>query len=194
MNLSARFYDAFASCPRPSPEQILRKDINYGGEKIQELLARKTPKELTVLELRDQVSGELTLLTPVAFRYFLPALMDGALNSYDLLSALASELINALNKPIREDIAEIYDSLAQAPSIPNVPAEMLKSMRQEHLESFDSGSDLADFYKRFDSFTHTQGAAVLDFLAAFQEAYGEDFPTERLQKAIDNYWVQYRTA
>jgi hypothetical protein len=60
-------YEAFSSRSPPLATEILRSDINYGGEGLCRLLADRGPGELTVRELREEVAGDLPLLSADVF-------------------------------------------------------------------------------------------------------------------------------
>lgn len=193
MNLKALFFNAFASRPRPPASQILRPDVSHHeGDHLRELLATKTSTELTDYELQTVVESKLWMLTPEAFLYFLPAFMHASLKSYASLSVFASELIGALTEPSRMDVVDVLDRVAQVSSELGLPGDMIELLRKQQLEWFDSGTPTANFHERFDSLTHDEGAAILAFFVALQEAHGADFPFEELETAIDRYWARYR--
>jgi hypothetical protein len=108
-NLKARFFNTFASRPRPLASQILRSAVNYNGDRLRQLLATKTSTELSVYDLRTEVEGNLWMLAPEAFRYFLPAFLYVSLESYPSVSIFVSELVGALTEPSRTDVVEALD-------------------------------------------------------------------------------------
>lgn len=197
-NLKALFFNAFASRPRPPATQIIRPVVShYEGDHLRELLATKTSTELTELadyDLRTVVEGSLCMLTPEAFLYFLPAFLHASLESYDSVSVFASALIGALTEPSRTDVVEALDQLARFPSELGLPDDMIELLRKQQLEWFDSGTPTAIFHERFDNLTHAEGAAILAFFIAFQEANGANFPFDELETAVDRYWAHYRTS
>jgi len=193
MSLRSRLFDAFASRPRPPATQILRPEVSHEGGHLRELLAAKTSHELSEYEIRTEVEGNLWMLAPEAFRYFLPAFLHAALESYTSLSVFVSELVGALTEPSRADIEEAVDRLAQGPPGLRLPDDMPELLRKQQLEWFDSGTPLTMFHERFDSLLPAEGAAILAFFIALQEAHGADFPFGELQTAVDRYWARYRT-
>lgn len=195
MNLNALFFNAFASRPRPSATQIIRPVVSHQeGDLLRELLATKTSMELTDYELRTVVESNLWMLTPEAFLYFLPAFLHASLKSYASVSVFASELIGALTEPSRTDVVKALDHVARAPSELGFPDDMIALLRKQQLEWFDSGAPAAIFHERFDNLTHAEGAAILAFFVAFQEAHGANFPFEELETAVDRYWAHYRAS
>lgn len=195
MNLKALFFNAFASRPQPQATQILRSVVSHHeGNGLRELLARKTSTELTDYELRTVVEGNLWMLTPKAFLYFLPTFLHACLESYSSVSVFASELIGALTKPSRTDVVEALDQVAQSPSELGLPEDMIELVRKQQLEWFDSGEPAAIFHERFDNLTDAEGAAILTFFVAFQEAHGADFPFDELETAVNRYWARYRAS
>lgn len=194
MNPKALFFNAFASRPRPPDSQILRPDVSHHeGDHLRELLTTKISTELTDYELRTVVESNLWMLTPETFLYFLPAFLHASLKSYASVSVFASELIGALTEPSRTDVVDALDQVAQFPSELGLPGDMTELLRKQQLEWFDSGTPTAIFHERFDNLTHVEGAAILAFFVALQEAHGADFPFEELETAVDRYWARYRT-
>lgn len=193
MNLKTLFLNAFASRPRPIASQILRPAVSdYEGKHLRELLATKTSVDITDYELRTIVESNLWMLTPEALLYFLPAFLHASLESYESVSVFVSELIGMLTEPSRTDVTEALDQLAQNPSELGLPDDMNELLRKQQLEWFDSGSPTAIFHECFDNLTHDEGAAILAFFVALQEAHGEDFPFDELENSVDRYWARYR--
>lgn len=194
MSLKSRFFDAFASRPRPLAIQILRPAVSHDGDRLREHLATRTSTELSAYEIRIEVEGNLWMLAPEAFRYFLPALLHAALESHASVSVFVSELVGALTEPSRMDVVEALDRAARIPPGLGLPDNMTELLRKQQLEWFDSGTPLAIFRERVDSLTPTEGAAVLAFFVALQEAHGADFPFRELEIAVDRYWSRYRAS
>lgn len=193
-NLKMQFYNAFASRPRPVASQILRSNVSlYEGDTLRNLLESKSSIEFTDNELRTIVEGNLWMLTPQALLYFMPAFLYASLKSYESVSVFASELIGILTKPERSDVTEALDQVVNSPSELGLPEDMTELLRKHQLEWFDSGSPTAIFHECFDDLTDAEGVAILAFLVAFKEAYGEDFPFNELETAIDRHWARYRT-
>jgi hypothetical protein len=194
-NLKAVFFNAFAARSRPAADQIIRPGARPDeSDPVRELLAAKTAAELTDDDLRTGIEGNLWMLTAEAFLYFLPAFLYAALDSYSSVSVFASELIGALTEPSRTDVVEALDQLARLPSPLGLPPDMTELLRRQQLEWFDSGSPTALFHERFDKLTPAEGAAILAFFDAFQQAHGADFPFDELETAVDRYWARYRNS
>jgi hypothetical protein len=193
MNRRELFFNAFASRPRPTASEIIRPAVRpQEGDELRELLASRTSAELTDYECRTVVESNLWMLTPAAFLYFLPAFLRASLESYSSVSVFASELIGALTEPSRADVVESIDQLTRNQSELGLPADMPDLLRKQQLQWFDSGTPTAIFHERFDNLTHAEGAAVLAFLDAFQQAHGADFPFDELKTAVDRHWARYR--
>ena len=194
MNLKAIFFNAFTSRPRPPATQIIRSIVSYHeGDHLRELFATKTSTELTNYDLRTVVEGNLWMLTPEAFLYFLPAFLHTTLESYDSVSVFASELISALTEPSRKDVVEALDRVAGLPSGLGLPDGMTELLRKQQLEWFDSGTPEAIFHERVDNLSPDEGAAILTFFSALQDAHGPDFPFGELETGINRYWSRYRS-
>jgi hypothetical protein len=194
VSLKARFFDAFASRLRPLPSQILRPTVARDGDHLRELLTAKTPAELSVDEIRSVVGGNLWMLGPEAFRYFLPSFLNAAIESYSSLSVFAYELVGALTDLSRADVVEVLDQLDTIPPGIGLPAATAELLRRQQLEWFDSGTPTSMFHDRVDSLTAAEGAAILDFFVALREAHGADFPSGELEKAVERYWGRYRAS
>jgi len=194
MNLEERFFDAFASRSQPLTNHILLPDVSDDGDRLRELLAATTPRELSEYEIRTEVEGNLWMLAPEAFRYFLPAFLHASLQFYASVNLFVSELVGALTKPAHKDVEEALDRVDQIPPDLGFPNDMMELLREQQLEWIDSGIPLAIFHERFDSLTSQEGAAILAFFEALQEAHGADFPFDELKIAIDRYWAPYRAS
>jgi hypothetical protein len=192
MTPRGRFFEAFASRPRPSAMQTLRSTVGPSGDRLRALLATRTAEELSAPDLRSEVEGNLWMLSAEAFRYFLPAFLHAALDSYSSVSVFVSELIGALTAPSRESVSGAIDRLGQALPEIGLPKDTANVLRKQQLEWFDSGTPAAAFHDRLEGLTATEGAAVLDFLQAFQQAHGQDFPFDELQTAVERYWSRFR--
>jgi len=186
------FLDAFASRPRPLATGILRPAVNRDGDRLREFLAKKTSPELTAPEIGAEVEGNLWMLTPEAFRYFLPAFLHAALASYASVSVFASELVGALTEPSRADVVAALDRVNQIPPGLGLPKDMTELFRKQQLEWFDSGIPAAIFHERVDGLTAAEGAAILAFFGAFKETHGLNFPFRELEIAVERYWARYR--
>lgn len=193
MNLKTQLFSAFASRPRPSADTILQPTISeIEGDMLRQYLAARTNEELTAPDLRTLVEGNLWMLTTEAFLYYLPAFLYSALASYENISVFASGLIDVLTEPTRSGVEGSIEQLEQHQSDLSLPEDMTSLLRKQQLEWFDSGAPTAVFHARFDNLTTNEGAAVLAFLNAFQEKYGEDFPFGELETAIKKHWVRYQ--
>jgi hypothetical protein len=193
-DLSARIFDAFASRPRPPDDRILRPDASPDADdRLRVLLAAETRDELTEYELRTIVEGNLWMLTPEVFLYFLPAFLKAALESYASLGMFASELVDALTEPSRADVEEALDRAAEPLALCGHSRDMIERLRKQQLAWFDSGAPTATFRGRFGGLTWAEGAAILAFFVAFEAAHGADFPLGELTGAVDRYWGRYRS-
>jgi hypothetical protein len=186
MSISARLFDAFSSQPRPPGPAILRSTVGEHADRLVHLLSSRASDELSAQDIRAEVEGNLWMLTPDAFRYFLPAFLRATLDSYSTVSIFASELVSALTKPSREDVA---DAVARAGE--SLPEAIADEARKQQLEWFDSGTPATLFHERFDTLTPGEGSAVLEFLSAFRQAHGADFPLNELETAIERHWSRY---
>jgi hypothetical protein len=195
LDLKALFFEAFAPRPRPPADHVVRPAVSrHDADRLRTTLAAKTSAELSAHDIRAAVEGNLWMLTPEAFHYFLPALLYASLESYASISVFVSELVGALTAPSRPDVVEALDRAARVPRRAGLPADTAKALRKQQLEWFDSGAPTAVFHERVDGLTPAEGAAVLAFFVAMQQAHGADFPFGELQAAVDRRWARYRTS
>jgi hypothetical protein len=185
-------FGAFAARPRPAASQILRPEARQEGDRLAEFLAAKTSDELSAADIRAEIEGNLWMLAPEAFRYFLPAFLHATLDSYHLLGDFAVELVEALTKPSRRDVIEALDRMELAPADLCFPRDMTTLLRTQQLEWFDSGAPTSVFHARFDDLTQAEGEVIVAFLVSLKAAHGADFPLAALEKAADRFWPRYR--
>lgn len=158
MNLKSLFFSAFALRPRPQATELIRSGVShYDSDHLRGLLATKTPPELSVHDIRTEVEGNLWMLTPQAFRYFLPAFPDISLESYASVSVFVSGLVGALTPPSRTDVVEALHRTAQIPPPLGLPDDMTELLRKQQLEWFDSGTPVATFLERVDGLDPSRG-------------------------------------
>jgi hypothetical protein len=193
INLKTIFFNAFAFRPQPDSNQIIRKGISPDeSQQLCQLLANKKVTELTNYELKTLVEGNLWMLTPKAFLYFLPAFLNNCLQYYSSISIFVSELIGALTQPSRTDVIDSFQYINENQNKFSLPDNMLKILKKQQLELFDSGSPSMIFSERFSNLTENEGKAILKFFEVFQELYGADFPFDELETAIKRYWFRYQ--
>lgn len=193
MNPREAFFAAFASSPRPAAEEIVRADATAPESgRLREFLARIEADQITAADIRSEVSGNLSMLTPKAFRYFLPACMAAVLEAYPSGDTFIDELVSGLTKPHRQDVVDSFDLLDTMPPGVGLSQQMRKELREQQIEWVDSGIPLQMFHERMVELTDAEGAAVLEFLEIMQREHGEDFPSGELDKAIERHWVRYR--
>jgi hypothetical protein len=184
-------FDAFASRPHPGSD-LIRPESEAGAEKMRDALAGMTASDLTPRDVNAIFEGNLWMFNRDAFLYYLPALMDIALNRYDEASVFASELIGALTRPERSDVVESLERLGQLPPELGLADPAISDrLREQQLEWFDSGTPTAIFDDRFGDLSDEEGAAILGFLEAFRDRHGENFPFDELDTAIDRHWRRY---
>jgi hypothetical protein len=173
------FFSAFASRPRPSDADLLEAVNGYPErEQARDLLSTRQPAELTVEELRSIVGGNLFLLKPSAFLYFLPAILTAITVDYPALTVITSELLDLLAPPAQGDSHRSGVGLADE------TAGLSRSLKPQLL---DSGILAERFTARVDGVSREEARAILLFLEQLRDRYGEDFPDGAIDKAIA-YW------
>lgn len=183
------FFSAFSSRPRPAPTALLDAVNGHPErERARDLLSARRPSELSVAELRDIVGGNLGLLTPDAFLYFLPAFLAAITADYPALTVITSELLSQLTPPVRDEVAARYERLRRNnPSGVGLPEETFEILRSQARQLIDSGILARRFAARFDGIGSQEARAIIAFLHRLRERYGEDFPGGALDAAIA-YW------
>jgi hypothetical protein len=193
MNLTPEFYEAFASRARPGASQIVRPAVSHSeAERLSQFLAGKSVAELMPAEIRQLVEGNLWMLTPDAFRYFLPDFMRASLESYASVGNFVSELVGALTEPCQQDVLDSLDRASRIQHQLGLPPGVSEMLRKQQLEWIGSGVPQAVFRERFDGLTPAEGAAVLGFLGALRQNHGSDFPFRELETAVKRYWRRFQ--
>jgi hypothetical protein len=181
------FFQAFAARFRPPDNYLLEHNVGADGDLLRSLLAVTEPNNLAAGQVRTTVEGNLWMLTPETFRYFLPAFLSLTVEHYDSLRNLVFELIGALTEPTRDDVLQALDRAAQIPVNMGFTAETLRHLRQQQLDWFDSGKPLATYRERVTGLSGRESAAIADFLVAIRDAHAEDFPFREPQIAIERH-------
>lgn len=180
-----RFFAPFASRPRPPEDELLQPDAGWEGERLRALLAANGPRDLSADALRTEVEGNLWMLSPDAFRYFLPAFLHLGVTSYDSLVSFVGELVLTLTEPTREDVVNSLDRAAEMPPGMGLPTEILQELGRQQLEWFDSGEPISMYRERIAGLSAAERAAILEFLVVIRDEHGDDFPLGELQTAIE---------
>ncbi|HTY31291.1 hypothetical protein [Mycobacterium sp.] len=184
------FFSAFARRPRPAAADLLDAVNGHPErERARDVLSARQSSELSVAELRDIVGGNLGLLKPEAFLYFLPAFLAAITADYPALTVLTSELLGQLTPPARDNVAARFERLRRnnRASGAGLPEETVEILRSQALQLIDSGILARRFAARFDGIAPEEAHAILAFLHHLRERYGEDFPSGALDAAI-TYW------
>lgn len=192
MDQSAAFFSAFVDRPRPAAGDLVEAAHGHPErERARDLLAARQPAEFTAAELRDTLSGNLALLKPGAFLYFLPAILSAILADYPALTVIASELLGELTPRTLADVEAGYDRLLQNSRASGVGLsdETVAALRSRALQLFDSGVPTRRFAERFNGISGMEARAILAFLCRFRDLYGADFPDGAVDKAIA-YWAR----
>jgi hypothetical protein len=184
-----RFFPAFASRSRPGEDQLLGPTVGADGDRLRALLAATAPADLSPDDVRAEVDGNLWMLSPEAFRYFLPAFLNLAVERYKSVGNFVAELIGALTEPSRDDVVQALDRAAQIPPGIGLTPDTLRQLQQQQLDWYDSGTPLATFHERVVDLSPAESNAILDFLTATRDAHGDDFPFHEPQVAIDRHWA-----
>ena len=171
---------------------MLGADVGAEGDGLRGVLTVTDPADLSLDKVRAEVEGNLWMLAPEAFRYFLPAFLNLSVEHYDSLRNFVAELIGALTEPTRADVLQALNYAAQIPGGMGLTSETLRQLRQQQLDWYDSGKPLATYQERIADLSSAEGEAILDFLVAIWDVHGEDFPFNEPRIAIDRHWGRYQ--
>ena len=187
------FYPAFAGRPRPSSDELLLPDTDTGSEgvRLRAVLGATTSEDLLPNMIRSEVEGRLWMLTPGAFRYFLPAFLTASLDDYSALRTFVAELVTALTKPTAGDIVQALDRVGEIPAEMGLKSDTLELLRRQQLDWYNSGTPSATFESRVDGLSLAEGAAILRFLRMINDAHSQEFPFQEPRVAIDRHWFRY---
>jgi hypothetical protein len=193
--LESPWFAAFAARPRPPEDALVETSEWDDGAALRARLASTAPNELTPEAVLADVEGQLWLLTPETFRYFLPGLMAVGVAHYRDLGSFVADLVTALTAPERRDIEQALDRYAEIQrTMDGVGPAGVDLLRSQQLAWFDSGAPRAKYEARVSELTPAEGAAVLDFLTTLQSTHGEDFPFHEIAVAIERHWGRFAPA
>lgn len=179
--------------PRPAYHQLIDPTVGREGDRLQARLADTDPAAITVDILRHEVEGNLWMLTPEAFRYFLPTFLSLGVAHYDQLGAFVAELVTALTEPTREDVVLALDRMEHLPvQVLGMAPAPLGPLRKQQLDWFDSGEPVERYQARIDTLSEAEGGAILRFLTILHERHAGDFPFDELDIAIQRHWGRYQ--
>ncbi len=184
-------FGAFGWRLRPAPSQTVRPNVLGESKYLAEFLAAKTSDGLSAANIGSEIQGNLGMLAPEAFLYFLPAFLHATINSYELLRDFAEELVETLTEPCRQDVIESFQRMERAPQELRFPPDTIASLRKQQLEWFDSGAPTSVFQQRFDDLIQTEGGVNFAFLVWLKATHGADFPFAELERAADRFWSRY---
>jgi len=185
------FFDAFASQPRPAAAQILEPGADEEGRQLRAVLADAKSTDLSLSAIRDEVAGRLWMLTPKAFRYFLPAFLNAGLAEYQSLDGFVAELVTAFTEPLLDDVHQALGRVAEIPPDMSLSPEIFALLKQQQVEWYELGGPQARFASWTEGLSASEGAAILAFLVAIRDGHDEDFPFGEPQIAIDRYWARF---
>ena len=180
-----RFFPAFVARSRPPAARLLGPSVGVDGDLLRSVLVATGPTDLSAYQIRTAVEGNLWMLAPEAFRYYLPALMSLAVEHYASLRSFVAELVCALTEPRLDDIVQELERVSNLPPGMALPPETLRELWPQQLNWFNSGEPLAAYRERSDDLSVDERTAILDFLILIRDAHGSDFPLGELQIAID---------
>lgn len=179
---------AFGHRKKPDNHRLLVADaFDPEREPLETLLVAKSPWELTPTEIRDVISGNLWMLTPAAFHYYLPAFLAAMLQDDGNLGLFSNEMVDSLIRPNVGDaelLLERFDGQSEV--------AFVSSLGSIYHEWYSSGWPDTLFLHRYGTLTDAEKHAVLVCIERFREVYGDDYPDDELGEVITRYWSAYR--
>lgn len=166
----------FPSSPIPAPNQLL----SYGGEEAEILRARFSGREWQQLSLEDLtvVPGSVLILSPAAFRYYLPAYMAAVLRNYARAGCMIDSLVSRIIDPSHENISvEALRNLKtdSAIGISQAELEKVKAMLLENeLNATNTASAHKAYRDTMRSFNDSQLHAIGAFVGWLVTEHGAD--------------------
>lgn len=179
---------AFGHRTKPDRHQLLVSDaLDPEREPLEALLAAKSPWELTPTEIRDVISGNLWMLTPAAFHYYLPAFLAAMLRDDGNLGLFSDEMVDSLTRPEVGDADLLLERFGGQSEV-----SFVSSLGSIYHEWYTSGWPETLFLHRYGTLTDAEKHAVLVSIERFRELYGDDYPDDELGEVIARYWEAYR--
>ena len=161
--VAAQIEDAFAQTPYPGDDKIAKPDTD--GASLTRAFWGKNWRDVQLTTLSNY-HVDLPLMTPEAFRYYVPAFMLATMFYYHHVSTLPMGLMHSLTPPDPTLLQKYLDK---------------KTDPLKH-------SQITDFLNRVGAFTTTEKAAIRAFLENYTkwqpDARSE---TRHLQRAAD-FW------
>jgi len=150
--LAAKVANAFSNAEYPGDGRIVVSDT-YGTEDLSAALSGKQWAHLSVTELRHTVE-EIGLLTPEAYRYFLPAYLIASLIHYDESDIVPDMVILLLTVPAESGKDIRFMERHEGLTIDQKRAirEFLEYLAEEHGREFlhdEPGTALSHYWKQF---------------------------------------------
>lgn len=139
----------------------------------------------------DQLKSALFFLSPEGYRFYLPAFMIYSIEDFYAADVIPDNVIQTLTFPQKSDIDRIRESAKRHQELQPFSDDDWELMLRTMAEKYEDGSLECIFQERVSGFDAEQRRVIRQFLEDMEDAYGEEFPNNEPQTAIDRYWYQF---
>ncbi len=161
--IARQIEDAFADTPYPGDARIVKS--GQAGEEVRQAFRGKSWQHLSVNQLTYH-HVDLPVLTPEAFRFYLPAFMTAVLQHHDHVGTMPINVIHSLTPPDANMVSQLVE-------------KQLDTQKYEKVQ---------DFLARVSAFTGKERAAIRVFLESYRRLYPNNTRAHRhLNRALE-FW------
>lgn len=176
VNVRSAIEAAFTNEPMPDANQRISIQ-GVEGDRLSNALAGRSWKDLALSDLKV-VPGSVLLLTPTAFKYFLPAYMLACTNEYRKAGVLIDSLVSKFIDPRLGKISLDALKSLRTDNAKGIAPDELETIKQMLIrEQTDSGrikSQHAKYLSEFSQFSKSQLEAVIKFVDWLIEEHPND--------------------
>jgi hypothetical protein len=164
--LCRHIHESFGPMPYPGDEQIVTGE-NSEDQQILRLLKGLHWRDVP-FETLDHLRTALTFMSPEGFRFYLPAFMLYCIMDFYRADVAVDRVISNLTLLLASDIWS----------------------KPSHAEE-DERWWQNWFFERVSGFSALQAKVIGEFLEHMRDVYGEEFPDQEPQTALERYWHQF---
>ncbi|MDD1780483.1 hypothetical protein LRP49_04640 [Enterovibrio sp. ZSDZ35] len=175
---------AFSQRKKPDNQHLLVTDaLDPEREPLEALLIQKEPWDLTPDDIRDVVSSNLWMFTPVAFHYYLPAFLAAMLKDKGNMGLFSDEMLDSLMRPRVGDAdrkLERFEGKSES--------QFIAQLGGIFHEWYSSGWPDTLFLHRYGTLSEPEKQAVLAVLTWLQTYAKNEYDEDEIKEVIERHW------
>ncbi len=131
----------------------------------------------------------LPFLSADGYRFYLPAFMALCVVDFERAGAIADGVVQSLTAPRPADVERVRRLADATPEMQPFEPDEWQAVLATMRETFRPGG-VADvvFRERVSGFTAPQAAIIRDFLEHVRDVYGDEFPDDGPERALERHW------